>query len=204
MVRDQCSSLNPSEKRNSSLTSRVTSVTTMQMQLRIHSALRSEPEGRVGAHVLRSGLSLFTQRRRQDLPVRGSKPLDRMKLQSRGPCTRTCSSSTPSSSAVQCPFRTASHPPAASLLPLPPPRRRAPPGGRAIVSTLDAVRSRRTSVPGERCVVVLLMRPGQGRASAARGAVGSTSGGDPTDGFDSQGRCQCQRWSGRTNADGNR
>jgi hypothetical protein len=71
------------------------------------------------------------------LPVRGRKPLDRMELQSRGPCTSTCLSSTASSSAVQWPLRTAWPPSAWPLLPLPPPRRRAPPGARAIASTLS-------------------------------------------------------------------
>jgi hypothetical protein len=69
--------------------------------------------------------------------VRGRKPLDRMELQSRGPCTSTCLSSTASSSAVQWPLRTAWPPSAWPLLPLPPPRRRAPPGARAIASTLS-------------------------------------------------------------------
>jgi hypothetical protein len=172
----------------------------MRMQLRIHSALRSEPEGRVGAHVLRSGLSLFTQRRRQDLPVRGSNPLDRMKLQSRGPCTRTCSSSTPSSSAVQCPFRTASHPPAASLLPLPPPRRRAPPGGRAIVSTLcDLAGQVFRESDASSCS---LCGPGRGERVPHVALWGVRPVGIRRTALISRGRCQ--RWSGRTNADGNR
>jgi hypothetical protein len=70
-------------------------------------------------YVLRSGRSLLTQRRRQDLPVRGRRPLDRMELHSRGPCSRTCRSSTSSSSAVHGPFLTAGCSP-------PPPR---PPRG---------------------------------------------------------------------------
>ena len=58
-------------------------------------------------YVLRSGRSLLTQRRRQDLPVRGRRPLDRMELHSRGPCSRTCRRSTSSSSAFHGPFLTA-------------------------------------------------------------------------------------------------
>jgi len=70
-------------------------------------------------YVLRSGRSLLTQRRRQDLPVRGRRPLDRMELHSRGPCSRTCRRSTSSSSAFHGPFLTAGCSP-------PPPR---PPRG---------------------------------------------------------------------------
>jgi hypothetical protein len=54
-----------------------------------------------------------------------------MELQLLGPCSRTCSSSTASSSGVQVPFRTASPPLPAALLPLAA-RRRAPLGARAI------------------------------------------------------------------------
>lgn len=109
-------------------------------------------------YFLMSGRSLLTQRRRQDLPVRGRKPLDRMELQSRGPCTRTCSSSTASSSAVQCPFRTASPPPAAASLlplPLPPPRLRAPPGARAIASTLSDLAGQAVEYKCRRALVSL-------------------------------------------------
>ena len=57
-------------------------------------------------YFLMSGRSLLTQRRRQDLPVRGRRPLDRMELHSRGPFSRTCRRSTSSSSAVHGPFLT--------------------------------------------------------------------------------------------------
>lgn len=149
---------------------------------------------------MRSGLSLFTQRRRQDLPVRGRKPLDRMELQSRGPCTRTCSSSTASSSAVQCPFRTASPPPAAaSLLPLPPPRRRAPPGARAIASTLSDLAGSR-SVAGERRLC--RRAPYGARAGASEWRTwrcGGRPAGIRRTGLIPKGRRQ-RRWSGRTTA----
>lgn len=119
--------------------------------------------------------------------MRGRRPLDRMELQSRGPCTRTCSSSTASSSAIQCPFRTASPPPAASLLRLPPPRRRAPPGARAIASTLSDLAGSR-SVPGERCLRRRAPYGGPcGGERVAHVALRGPSRGDPTDGFDSQG-----------------
>ena len=78
-------------------------------------------------YVLRSGRSLLTQRRRQDLPVRGRRPLDRMELHSRGPCSRTCRRSTSSSSAFHGPFLTAGcsppppRPPRSFILAPPPP-----------------------------------------------------------------------------------
>ena len=56
-------------------------------------------------YVFKSGLSLLTQRRRQDFPDLGRRPLDRMELQSRGPYLCTCSIRTSSSSAIQGPFR---------------------------------------------------------------------------------------------------
>ena len=50
------------------------------------------------------GLSLLTQRRRQDLPVRWRRPLDRMELQSLGPKRLTWFKSTSSSSSFHGPF----------------------------------------------------------------------------------------------------
>lgn len=50
------------------------------------------------------GLSLLTHLRRQDFPVRGNKPLDRMELQSLGPHLFTCLNSTSSSSLLHGPF----------------------------------------------------------------------------------------------------
>lgn len=50
------------------------------------------------------GLSLLTQRRRQDLPVRCKRPLERMELQSLGPYLFTWFTSTSSSSAFHGPF----------------------------------------------------------------------------------------------------
>lgn len=50
------------------------------------------------------GLSLLTQRRRQDLPVRCKSPLERMELQSLGPYLFTWFISTSSSSAFHGPF----------------------------------------------------------------------------------------------------
>lgn len=70
-------------------------------------------------YVLRSGLSLLTQRRRQDLPVRARRPLDRMELQSRGPCFRTYSIRISSSSAIHVPFLIAIPPSSRLLLRLP-------------------------------------------------------------------------------------
>lgn len=58
-----------------------------------------------GFYDFKSGLSLFTQRRRQDFPDRGNRPLWRMELQSRGPCFLTYSMSTWSSSAIHGPLR---------------------------------------------------------------------------------------------------
>ena len=50
------------------------------------------------------GLSLLTQRRRQDLPVLCKRPLDRMELQSLGPHFFTWFNRTSSSSAFHGPF----------------------------------------------------------------------------------------------------
>lgn len=50
------------------------------------------------------GLSLLTQRRRQDLPVRWRRPLERMELQSLGPYLLTWLIRTSSSSAFHGPF----------------------------------------------------------------------------------------------------
>ena len=55
-------------------------------------------------YVFKLGLSLLTHLRRQDFPVRGNKPLDRMELQSLGPYLSTCFNSTSSSSLLHGPF----------------------------------------------------------------------------------------------------
>ena len=55
-------------------------------------------------YVFKLGLSLLTHLRRQDFPVRGNKPLDRMELQSLGPYLLTCFKSTSSSSLLHGPF----------------------------------------------------------------------------------------------------
>jgi hypothetical protein len=100
------------------------------------------------------------------LPVRGRRPLDRMELQLLGPCSRTCSSSTASSSGVQVPFRTASPPLPAALLPRAA-RRRAPLGARAIALPRAAQQQSEAmtswgSGPKKRCSL-LLTGAGHGR-----------------------------------------
>ena len=55
-------------------------------------------------YVFKLGLSLLTHLRRQDFPVLGNKPLDRMELHSRGPYLLTCLNSTSSSSLLHGPF----------------------------------------------------------------------------------------------------
>lgn len=56
------------------------------------------------SYFFKLGLSLLTQRRRQDLPVRWRRPLDRMELQSLGPKRLTWFKSTSSSSSFHGPF----------------------------------------------------------------------------------------------------
>lgn len=136
--------------------------------------------------------------------MRGRRPLDRMELQSQGPCARTCSSSTASSSAIQGPFRTPSPPPAASLLL---PRLRPPLGARAIASTQEHdLFSRQGTVPGRRCAVavpVLLMGPllwGRRGERVAHVARRRASGSDPTGGFDSRSGAGSGGGSARTRA----
>lgn len=60
------------------------------------------------SYFFKLGRRLLTQRRRQDLPVLGKRPLDRMELQSLGPFPFTKFFSISSSSAVHGPFLVAS------------------------------------------------------------------------------------------------
>lgn len=61
-------------------------------------------------YLLRSGLSLFTHRKRHDFPVLGSNPLVLMELQSRAPNCRTYSTRISSSSGIHGPFLNTSSP----------------------------------------------------------------------------------------------
>jgi hypothetical protein len=75
-----------------------------------------------------------------------------MELQLQGPCRRTCSSSTASSSAIQVPFLTACPllPEAVTLLP-PAARQRAPLGARAIASPCAALPQREATISLGKC-----------------------------------------------------
>ncbi|KAG5565434.1 hypothetical protein RHGRI_001353 [Rhododendron griersonianum] len=54
----------------------------------------------INAYFFKLGLSLLTQRRRQDLPVRCKRPLDRMELQSLGPFKSSAAATTRPSTSV--------------------------------------------------------------------------------------------------------